>query len=120
MTGRNTLFAAIPRRYECHISSITNGYVPHRRPRVAGPTVDSGCDVVVQQQLRVVAIRGNGCSQPSASSAWPTHAAHPTLGYCWASASFGGVSTFSGMLIVAIGVIIDLGLIGNGRGAARR
>ena len=43
-----------------------------------------------------------------------------TLGYCWASASFGGVSTFSGMLIVAIGVIIDLGLIGNGRGAARR
>ena len=43
-----------------------------------------------------------------------------TLGYCWASQSFGGVSNFSGMLVVAIGVIIDLGLIGNGRGAARR
>ena len=42
------------------------------------------------------------------------------LGYCWASASFGGVSSFSGMLVVAIGVIIDLGLIGNGRGAAKR
>lgn len=43
-----------------------------------------------------------------------------TLGYCWASASFGGVSSFSGILIVAIGLIVDLGLIGNGRGAARR
>ena len=43
-----------------------------------------------------------------------------TLGYCWASASFGGVSSFSGMLVVAIGVIIDVGLIGNGRGAAKR
>ena len=43
-----------------------------------------------------------------------------TLGYCWASASFGGVSSFSGILLVAIGVIVDLGLIGNGRGAARR
>ena len=43
-----------------------------------------------------------------------------TLGFCWASSSFGGLSNFSGMLIVAIGVIIDLGLIGNGRGLARR
>ena len=43
-----------------------------------------------------------------------------TLGYCWASQSFGGVSNFSGLLIVAIGVIIDLGLIGNGRGVAKR
>jgi len=30
------------------------------------------------------------------------------------------VSSFSGLLVVAIGLIIDLGLIGNGRGAARR
>ena len=43
-----------------------------------------------------------------------------TLGYCWADASFGGVSSFSGLLVVAIGVVIDLGLIGNGRGVARR
>lgn len=43
-----------------------------------------------------------------------------TLGYCWASMSFGGVSSFSGILVVAIGLIIDLGLIGNGRGVARR
>ena len=37
-----------------------------------------------------------------------------TLGYCWAAASFGGVSSFSGLL----GVLI--GLIGNGRCAVRR
>ena len=43
-----------------------------------------------------------------------------TLGYCWSIASFGGLSSFSGLLVVAIGLIIDLGLIGNGRGAARR
>ena len=43
-----------------------------------------------------------------------------TLGYCWAVASFGGVSSFSGLLVVLIGLIIDFGLIGNGRGAVRR
>ena len=43
-----------------------------------------------------------------------------TLGFCWASSAFGGVATFSGTLVVAIGVIIDLGLIGNGRGMAKR
>ena len=43
-----------------------------------------------------------------------------TLGFCWASSAFGGVSTFNGGLVVAIGVIIDLGLIGNGRGIAIR
>ena len=43
-----------------------------------------------------------------------------TLGYCWAEASFGGVSSFSGLLVVLIGLIIDFGLIGNGRGAVRR
>ena len=43
-----------------------------------------------------------------------------TLGFCWATASFGGLSSFSGMLIVAIGVIIDLGLLGNWRGIAKR
>jgi len=43
-----------------------------------------------------------------------------TLGYCWAVAAFGGLASFSGVLVVAIGLIIDLGLIGNGRGAARR
>ena len=43
-----------------------------------------------------------------------------TLGYCWASASFGGLSSFSGLLVVAIGLIVDFGLIGNGRGVARR
>ena len=43
-----------------------------------------------------------------------------TLGFCWATLSFGGVSSFSGMLIIAIGVIIDLGLVGNGRGIIKR
>ena len=43
-----------------------------------------------------------------------------TLGYCWAVTSFGGVSSSSGLLVVLIGVIIDFGLIGNGRGAVRR
>jgi hypothetical protein len=42
------------------------------------------------------------------------------LGFCWATASFGGLSSFSGILIVAFGVIIDLGLLGNGRGIAKR
>ena len=42
------------------------------------------------------------------------------LGFCWAIASFGGLSSFNGMLIMAIGVIIDLGLLGNGRGIAKR
>jgi hypothetical protein len=43
-----------------------------------------------------------------------------TLGYCWASASYGGISSFSGLLIVGIGLLIDFGLIGGGRGIARR
>ena len=43
-----------------------------------------------------------------------------TLGFCWATLSFGGVSSFSGMLIIAVGVIIDLGLLGNGRGITKR
>ena len=43
-----------------------------------------------------------------------------TLGYCWAVAAFGGLGSFGGVLVVAISLIIDLGLIGNGRGAARR
>ena len=43
-----------------------------------------------------------------------------TLGYCWATAGFGGLSTFSGVLMVAIGFLIDFGLIGQGRGVARR
>ena len=43
-----------------------------------------------------------------------------TLGFCLATASFGGLSSFSGILIVAIGLIIDLDLFGNGRGIAKR
>ena len=43
-----------------------------------------------------------------------------TLGYCWATAAFGGLSTFNGVLIIAIGIVIDFGLIGNGRGIAKR
>lgn len=43
-----------------------------------------------------------------------------TLGLCWADASFGGLQSFSGFLVVLIGLVIDAGLIGNGRGVARR
>ncbi|QNI78819.1 putative conserved membrane protein [Synechococcus sp. RS9909] len=43
-----------------------------------------------------------------------------TLGVCFAHASFGGVGSFSGLLVVAIGLVIDAGLIGNGRGLAKR
>ena len=42
-----------------------------------------------------------------------------TLGVCWADLSFGGVQSFSGLLIVLIGLVIDAGLIGKGRGIAR-
>ena len=40
-----------------------------------------------------------------------------TLGFCWATASFSGLSSFSGMLIVAIGVIIDFGFWEMGEGS---
>lgn len=43
-----------------------------------------------------------------------------TLGYCWATAAFGGLTSLSGVLIIAIGIVIDFGLIGNGRGIAKR
>ena len=43
-----------------------------------------------------------------------------TVGVCFAQASFGGLSSFSGLLVVAIGLVIDAGLIGNGRGLAKR
>ncbi len=43
-----------------------------------------------------------------------------TLGYCWASFSYGGLDSFSGLLIFGIGLLVDLGLIGGGRGIARR
>ena len=43
-----------------------------------------------------------------------------TLGFCWETASFGNSLSFSGMLVVAIGVIIYLGLLGDGRGIAKR
>ena len=43
-----------------------------------------------------------------------------SLGYCWAAASFGGVSMYRGLLVLLIGLIIDFGLIGKGRGAVHR
>ena len=43
-----------------------------------------------------------------------------TLGFCWATLSLGDLSSFSGMLIIPIAVIIDLGLLGHGGGIAMR
>ena len=42
-----------------------------------------------------------------------------TLGYCWVVSSFGGETSLSGLLMVLIGLMIDFGLIGNGRGSVR-
>ena len=43
-----------------------------------------------------------------------------TLGFCWANVSFGGLQTFSGLVIVLTGLLIDAGLIGKGRGITGR
>ena len=45
---------------------------------------------------------------------------HHNLGVYVAQSSFGGLGSFSGSLVVAIGLVIDAGLIGNGRGLAKR
>ena len=42
-----------------------------------------------------------------------------TLGFYWASSAFGGVSSFSGKLLVTISVIVNLDLVDNGRGMAQ-
>ena len=86
----------------------------------AGSTPGFGVDVVDQQQFRAAALQWHQCSQPGATDPGSVVSPHHTLGYCWAVASFGGVSSFSGLLVVLIGLIIDFGLIGNGRGAVRR
>ena len=86
----------------------------------AGSTPGFGVDVVDQQQFRAAALQWHQCSQPVASHPGSVVFPTTTLGYCWAAVSFGGVSSFSGLLVVLIGLIIDFGLIGNGRGAVRR
>ena len=87
---------------------------------LAGPTPCFGADVVDQQQLRPSALQWHQCSQPSAAFSWLAVPSHHNPWLLLAVTSFGGVSSFSGLLVVLIGVIIDFGLIGNGRGAVRR
>ena len=43
-----------------------------------------------------------------------------TLGFCWAVSSFRGVSSFSGLLVVLIGLMFVLGLFGFGGGGVGR
>ena len=43
-----------------------------------------------------------------------------TLAYCWAIALDGGFSSFSGLLILAMGILFDIGFLGGGRGVLRR
>ena len=43
-----------------------------------------------------------------------------TLAYCWAIAMDGGFSSFSGLLILAMGILFDIGYLGCGRGVLRR
>ena len=43
-----------------------------------------------------------------------------TLAYCLAFAMAGGVQSFSGIFLLAVGILLDLGAFGSGRGLARR
>ena len=86
----------------------------------AGSTPGFGVDVVDQQQFRAAALQWHQCSQPGVSILGLLFLPTTTQGYCWAAALFGGVLTFSGLLVVLIGLIIDFGFIGNSCGAVRR
>ena len=74
--------------------------------------------MAVQQQLRAATFLA-WRFRSGAAHRWSVAAAHHYPWLLLASSAFGGVSTFNGGLVVAIGVIIDLGLIGNGRGFAK-
>ena len=86
----------------------------------AGSTPGFGVDVVDQQKFVLQPFSGTSVPNPLLPILGLLFLPTTTLGYCWAAASFGGVSSFSGLLVVLIGLIIDFGLIGNGRGAVRR
>ena len=43
-----------------------------------------------------------------------------TLAYCWAVAMGYAFGSVSGLFLLAVGLLIDLGLFGAGRGVARR
>ena len=81
--------------------------------RIAGATLDPAVDMAVQQQLRAATLLWNVGSDSGVAGRRSVAAAHH---YPWLLLAS---STFNGGLVVAIGVIIDLGLIGNGRGLAK-
>lgn len=43
-----------------------------------------------------------------------------TLAYCLAFSYAGGIQSFSGIFLLAVGLLVDLGAFGSGRGLARR
>ena len=43
-----------------------------------------------------------------------------TLAYCWAAAMGYAFGSVSGLFLLAVGLLIDVGLFGAGRGVARR
>ncbi len=43
-----------------------------------------------------------------------------TLAYCLAYSLAGGVQSFSGIFLLAVGLLVDLGAFGSGRGLAKR
>ena len=85
-----------------------------------GSTVGTGADLVLQRSIRLIPFSGLAVPNHVMPLLGVVFLPTATLGFCWATASFGGLSSFSGILIVAIGAVIDLGLIGNGRGIAKR
>ena len=91
-----------------------------RRSWPVSTTLDPAVDVVVQQHICHAALRGLCSSKSDPSGAGTGDAAHNHPWLLLGNIRFWRSVLVQRVLVVAIGLIIDLGLIGNGRGAARR
>ena len=78
------------------------------RARADGTPCDSAADVVIQRSLLLQPFAGMAVPNPILPLLGLVMPPTTTLGYCWSIASFGGLSSFSGLLVVATG-LIDLG-----------
>ena len=86
----------------------------------SGSTPGFGVDVVDQQQLRAAALQWHQCSQPVASHPGAVVSPHHNPRVLLGCVLVRGRVVVQWLLVVLIGLIIDFGLIGNGRGAVRR